>query len=141
MLSAEPGLVLASTSGYRRSLLERLGIPFRCRAPLCDESALQRESADLDPRGLAETLALAKASSLARAEPGLTMMWRQPSASSIGRTPARTREDLPEPEGPTTAVKRELRSLRQLNRTASGRPAVRLFAFGLGSRRAARTFN
>jgi septum formation protein len=59
-----PGLVLASTSAYRRVLLERLGLPFRCRAPLCDESAIQRRSSDISPRLLAETLAMAKASSL-----------------------------------------------------------------------------
>jgi septum formation protein len=62
-------LVLASTSAYRRLLLERLGVPFRCRPPLCDESALQRDSSELEPRRLAETLALAKASSLVREEP------------------------------------------------------------------------
>ncbi len=70
----EPGLVLASTSAYRRSLLERLGVPFRCRAPLCDEAALQRESANLEPRQLAEALALAKASSLAEEEAGSTII-------------------------------------------------------------------
>jgi septum formation protein len=59
-----PCLVLASTSVYRRSLLERLGLPFRCRAPLCDESAIQRKSSGMPPRLLAETLAMAKASSL-----------------------------------------------------------------------------
>jgi septum formation protein len=61
--SAErPDLVLASTSVYRRALLERLGVPFRWQAPHCDEESLKRE--DLDPRTLAETLAHAKAASL-----------------------------------------------------------------------------
>lgn len=67
---AAPALVLASTSAYRRSLLERLGVPFRCVAPLCDEAALQRELIGLEPRRLAERLALAKAQSLADAERG-----------------------------------------------------------------------
>jgi septum formation protein len=64
-----PVLILASTSAYRRAQLERLGVPFRCRAPLCDESAIQREATDTLPRLLAENLALAKASSLVTEEP------------------------------------------------------------------------
>jgi septum formation protein len=43
-------------------LLERLGVPFRCRAPNCDESILKGEESD--PRHLAECLAYQKASSL-----------------------------------------------------------------------------
>jgi septum formation protein len=81
----EPGLVLASTSSYRRALLDRLGVPFRCRAPLCDESTLQRESAGLEPRCLAETLAMAKASSLAREEPGSTIIGCDQLVSFGGR--------------------------------------------------------
>jgi len=60
-------LVLASTSVYRRALLERLGVPFRCRAPLCDETLLKQEC--LNPTKLAERLAFAKADSLVSAEP------------------------------------------------------------------------
>jgi septum formation protein len=67
--SREPGLILASTSTYRRGLLERLGVPFRCRAPLCDESVIQRAEAGTEPRLLAEKLALTKASSLVDEEP------------------------------------------------------------------------
>lgn len=80
-----PDLVLASTSGYRRSLLERLGVPFRCRAPLCHESELQRESAGLEPRQLAEKLALAKASSLVAAEPGSAIIGCDQLVSFGGR--------------------------------------------------------
>jgi septum formation protein len=67
----EPALILASTSPYRRALLERLGVLFRCRAPLCDESAIQRAEAETGtaPRLLAEKLALAKATSLVADEP------------------------------------------------------------------------
>ena len=61
-------LVLASTSPYRRALLSRLGLPFRCRSPVCDEAALQVRLAD--PVVLAETLAREKAESVARVEPG-----------------------------------------------------------------------
>jgi septum formation protein len=67
-----PELVLASTSVYRRALLDRLGVPFRWRAPLCDEEALK--SAESDPRTLAEALANAKAASLASVEPEATII-------------------------------------------------------------------
>jgi septum formation protein len=63
----QPELVLASTSVYRRALLERLGVPFRACAPLCDEESFKRD--DQDPRSLAESLARAKAASLSGAEP------------------------------------------------------------------------
>ncbi|HEX8199309.1 MAG TPA: nucleoside triphosphate pyrophosphatase [Isosphaeraceae bacterium] len=65
-------LVLASTSPYRRELLGRLGVPFRCRAPLVDEEALKRD--DLEPRALAEYLARAKATSLCAEEPRATLI-------------------------------------------------------------------
>src|SRR6516225_1751840 len=58
-----PELVLASTSTYRRALLGRLGLPFRCRPPRCDEDAL-KEGIEPDARTLAERLAFAKAVSV-----------------------------------------------------------------------------
>src|SRR5262249_52152455 len=81
----ERGLGLARTSVYRRRQLERLGIPFRCRAPLCDESALHRESAEMEPRVLAERLALAKASSLAGEELGFAIIGCDQLVSLGGR--------------------------------------------------------
>jgi septum formation protein len=65
-------IVLASTSPYRRTLLERLGVPFRCRAPQVDEDALKIER--LEPRALAERLASAKALSLVDEEPAATIL-------------------------------------------------------------------
>lgn len=82
---SSPGLVLASTSAYRRALLERLGVPFRCRAPLCDEAALQREWPHLEPRPFAERLAMAKASSLAPEEPGSAIIGCDQVVSFEGR--------------------------------------------------------
>jgi septum formation protein len=67
-----PELVLASTSAYRRALLARLGLPFRCRAPVVDEDTLK--NAGLAPRELAERLARAKAQSLAASEPGAVLL-------------------------------------------------------------------
>ncbi len=52
-----PVIILASTSAYRRALLERLGLPFAIARPEVDESPLPGES----PQTLAERLAQAKA--------------------------------------------------------------------------------
>jgi septum formation protein len=43
-MQAPRKLVLASTSPYRRALLERLGLPFETAAPGCDESPLPGEA-------------------------------------------------------------------------------------------------
>lgn len=58
-------LVLASTSRYRRMLLERLGVPFAAVSPETDEAALPGET----PAATALRLAVAKARSVARAHP------------------------------------------------------------------------
>lgn len=58
---ALPPLILASTSRYRRELLERLRIPFQALAPETDETPLSGEA----PAALAERLALAKARAIA----------------------------------------------------------------------------
>lgn len=54
-------LVLASTSPYRQSLLQKLQIPFSCQAPDCDETPLDNES----PQALVQRLAKKKAMSCA----------------------------------------------------------------------------
>lgn len=56
-----PGLILASTSPYRREQLERLRLPFTAVAPDCDETPLPGES----PHALVQRLAEAKARSVA----------------------------------------------------------------------------
>lgn len=56
-----PALVLASTSRYRRELLERLGLHFEAARPDVDEAALPGET----PRELAVRLARAKAQAVA----------------------------------------------------------------------------
>lgn len=53
-------LVLASTSPYRRSLLERLGVAFEVASPACDETPLAHEA----PQETASRLAVLKAKSL-----------------------------------------------------------------------------
>ena len=53
-------LVLASTSPYRRALLERLGLPFEIASPKCDETPLSGEA----PQDTASRLAVLKAKSI-----------------------------------------------------------------------------
>ena len=65
-----PPLILASTSRYRRELLDRLRLPFECAAPGVDETALAAES-HLDR---AVRLALAKATAVAARRPGSTVI-------------------------------------------------------------------
>lgn len=59
-------LLLASTSPYRRELLEKLGLRFEIKAPICDEDAFKQQISD--PVKLASTLAFEKAKSLATAQ-------------------------------------------------------------------------
>ncbi len=63
--SATRTLVLASTSRYRRELLERLHLPFAVHAPGVDETPRAGEP----PAALASRLALAKARAVADAVP------------------------------------------------------------------------
>jgi len=58
-------LILASTSPYRRRLLQRLQLPFRCLSPDTDESPRPDEA----PAALAARLAAAKARSVAARNP------------------------------------------------------------------------
>ncbi len=64
-MTSEPRLILASTSRYRRELLERLRIPFDALSPETDETPRPGEP----PAALAERLALAKARALANRFP------------------------------------------------------------------------
>jgi len=64
-MTHDPELILASTSRYRRELLERLQLPFRALSPETDETPLPGEA----PAALSERLALAKARALARRFP------------------------------------------------------------------------
>jgi septum formation protein len=61
-----PGrLILASSSKYRKLLLDRLGIPFECQSPEIDESAL----ADELPLDLSQRLAIEKAEVISQENP------------------------------------------------------------------------
>jgi septum formation protein len=67
MLLPMAHVILASTSPYRRQLLERLGLPFEVEAPGVDEGTVQ--GLGYAPRRLAEELAAAKAAAVARRHP------------------------------------------------------------------------
>ena len=58
-------LILASTSPYRRELLDRLGLPFEVASPQTDESRILGEG----PQAMALRLAEAKARAVASAHP------------------------------------------------------------------------
>jgi septum formation protein len=65
-----PSLILASTSRYRRELLERLQMPFGVEAPGVDETPLPGEA----PAALAQRLALQKAQAVAQRHPGAVVI-------------------------------------------------------------------
>ncbi|MEF9994994.1 MAG: Maf family nucleotide pyrophosphatase [Burkholderiaceae bacterium] len=65
-----PRIVLASSSRYRRELLERLHLPFDVLVPDLDESRLPDES----PRATALRLAQAKALAVAARSPGAVVI-------------------------------------------------------------------
>ncbi|MCW9025511.1 MAG: Maf-like protein [Gammaproteobacteria bacterium] len=58
-------LILASTSPFRKAILEKLGIPFETDSPQTDESHLSGET----PTQLVERLAIAKAQAVAEKHP------------------------------------------------------------------------
>jgi septum formation protein len=76
-----PQLVLASTSKYRRSLLDRLSLPYTVQGPMIDESALPGE----DPIALVSRLARAKAHAVAERYPQGVIIGSD-QAAILGRT-------------------------------------------------------
>lgn len=73
-------LVLASTSRYRKALLQRLGVRFEVAAPKCDESPLAGEA----PQATASRLAAMKAASLKETFPDALIIGSDQVASSNG---------------------------------------------------------
>jgi len=74
-------LVLASTSRYRRALLNQLGLPFAVASPTTDETTLPGEA----PVQTALRLAEAKARSVARDHPGALVIGSDQVADCDGR--------------------------------------------------------
>jgi septum formation protein len=79
-LSPQPPLILASTSPYRRELLERLGVPFAVEAPDVDEAHLAGEA----PTDRALRLAAAKAEAVALRHPGAVVIGSDQVAAAGG---------------------------------------------------------
>jgi septum formation protein len=100
-----PPLILASTSRYRRELLERLRLPFEAVAPQVDESPLRAEA----PAALALRLALAKARAVSALRPQAVVIGSDQVADLDG-----------EPLGKSGTHERAVAQLRRL----SGRRAV-----------------
>jgi septum formation protein len=80
-MSSQPRLLLASTSRYRRELLQRLGIGFEALGPGVPEDALAGEL----PVDRARRLALAKAQAVADRHPGAVVIGSDQVAASQGR--------------------------------------------------------
>src|SRR3954469_21626462 len=94
-----PQLVLASTSRYRRELLQRLRIPFRTAAPDCDETPLRGET----PGDTELRLSVMKARAVAGRFPGALIIGSD-QVASMGR------KRLDKPGSHANAV-RQLRAL------------------------------
>jgi len=77
-----PQLILASTSRYRRELLERLRLPFDVASPEVDEASLAGET----PAALAQRLALAKAHAVAQRHPNAVVIGSDQVADLAGET-------------------------------------------------------
>lgn len=74
-------LVLASSSRYRRALLERLGVPFDVDTPNIDETPLPGET----PRELVLRLSIAKARAVANRWPDAIVIGSDQAAAFDGR--------------------------------------------------------
>jgi septum formation protein len=74
-------LILASTSRYRRTLLERIAPPFEVQSPRVDEAALDGEA----PRARAVRLSLAKARAVAERHPKAIVIGSDQVAALGGR--------------------------------------------------------
>jgi septum formation protein len=105
MTTARPNLILASTSRYRRELLERLRLRFTIESPEVDETPGPGEA----PAALAKRLALAKARAIAT---------RQRDAVVIGSDQVADLDGVPVGKPGTHA-----RAVEQL-RAMSGRSVV-----------------
>jgi septum formation protein len=74
-------LLLASTSRYRRTLLERLRLPFEAVSPGIEETQMAGET----PESMACRLAQAKARAVADLHPGTLVLGSDQAASLAGR--------------------------------------------------------
>lgn len=117
-----PSLILASTSRYRRELLQRLRLPFEVVAPAVDETPQPGEA----PAALALRLAQAKAREVAR---------RHPQAIVIGSDQVADLDG--EPIGKPGTHERAVAQLQRMSgRTLVFQTAVAVVALARGVERA-----
>lgn len=114
--AAGVGLVLASTSPYRRELLARLQLPFDTARPEVDETPFAGES----PEALALRLAIAKAGAVARLRPDARVIGSDQVADLDGAA-------LGKPGGRGAAI---AQLLAMSGRTVAFRTGVALVADG-----------
>ncbi|MCW8846560.1 MAG: Maf family protein, partial [Gammaproteobacteria bacterium] len=81
MPSTFPGLILASTSPYRKDLLSRLGLPFQILPSNADEAAMDGETS----ANLAQRLANAKAQGVWTLHPGSVVIGSDQVADMDGQ--------------------------------------------------------
>ena len=117
-----PPLILASTSRYRRELLERLRLPFEVVSPEVDESPQPGET----PAALAQRLALAKAWAVAKQHPAALVIGSDQVADLAG-------EPIGKPGNHERAVA-QLRAMR--GRTVVFQTAVAVVHAGTAHERA-----
>jgi septum formation protein len=117
-MTERPALILASTSRYRRELLERLRLPFTVQAPHVDESPLAGEV----PAATARRLALAKARAVAQQHPDALVIGSDQVADLDGRA-------IGKPGNHATAIE-QLRAMR--GRTVVFQTAVAVLRLSSG---------
>ena len=80
-MSLKSQLILASSSPYRRELLDRLQLPYSCVSPAVDETPLANET----PLALAQRLARLKAEAIAATHPGSVVIGSDQVCACEGR--------------------------------------------------------
>ncbi|KAF0193171.1 MAG: maf protein [Gammaproteobacteria bacterium] len=133
MTPPPPTLILASSSPYRRELLQRLGLPFSVDSPEIDEGRLRDES----PGDLVTRLAIAKAAAVGARWPAALVIGSDQVAAVEGTflgkpgTAAKAVEQLQQTSGKRVDF---LTGICLLN-TASGRLQTALVCYSVFFRR------
>lgn len=115
-----PALVLASTSRYRASLLERLDIPFTVAAPDFDEREHDEAFATTSDDAFAIALARGKADSLRATHPQAWILAADQLAVLPVQPGVATRTLLHKPGDPDAAVEQLLRLAGKTHRLVTG---------------------
>jgi septum formation protein len=109
-------LVLASTSPYRRSLLERLEVPFHTAAPAFDESTTRDRFGRTDDETYALDVARSKARSLVDAHPDAFIL----AADQIAVLPGPPRRLLEKPGTEENAIDQLVDLAGRMHRLVTG---------------------